>query len=70
MFRFIIYSILIYIIIFVFLRKTPRVTRHLRKQTGENYDKEEIKELHLSFSTILLISITIAFLITLLQQIM
>ncbi len=70
MFRFIIYSFLIYIAIYYLARKSPWLIHWIGKLPGDisvRQDKNNI--LYIPFSSMLLLSLSLALLITLLKHI-
>jgi len=68
MFRFIIISVLIYTILFVLARKAPWAIRWIGDLPGDLRVKQEKNILYLPFSSMLLISLSIALVITLIKH--
>jgi len=71
MFRFIIYSFLIYVAIYFLARKSPWLVQWIGKLPGDLSVKQDRNNvLYIPFSSMLLLSLTLALLITLLKHIL
>ncbi len=70
MFRFIIISFLIYTVIYILARRAPWLIRWIGKLPGDLSVQQENSVLYLPFSSLLLISLSLALLITLIKHLL